>query len=219
MSRSSGSTPAPRRPRVSRAEARSRIAAAAERLLERGPFVGLTVDALMSEAGLARTVFYRHFTDLSHVVLELLDELRHDVLDVPASASDHPTDEAVLRSTLSRTVDFFAVHHRLIAALAEAGRGDAAVEAAHHAYMTRSVRSIAAFVDAATGTAGQGDGSTTRDGAATSTHELARALNLLSVSYLLDTFGHDPDSDRRVVLDTLWTIWGRTLFPRGSDHV
>lgn len=206
MSSSSGPPPT-RRPRVSRAEARHLIAAAAERLLARGPFRDLTVDALMAEAGLARTVFYRHFTDLAQLVVELLDELRLDVLDTPASEGHHPTDETVLRSTLSRTVDFFAVHHRLIAALAEAGRGDAAVEAAHRGYMTRSVDSITAFLDAAA--AGPGDRS--NHGAAP-THELARALNLLSVSYLLDTFGRDPDSDRRVALETLWTIWSRTLF-------
>lgn len=211
MSSSSGPPPARRRPRVSRAEARDRIAAAAERLLAGGSFHDLTVDALMVEAGLARTVFYRHFTDLAQLVVELLDELRLDVLDVP-SGSGHRTDETVLRATLSRTVDFFAVHHRLIAALAEAGRGDATKEAAHRGYMTRSVDSIAAFLDAAYLDTAAGPGARPGHGAAVSTLELARALNLLSVSYLLDTFGHDPDSDRQVALETLWTIWSRTLF-------
>jgi AcrR family transcriptional regulator len=65
---------------VPAAEARARITAATARLLDDRPFRELTVDAVMAEAGLARTVFYRHFDGLPGIVLALLAELRDDVL-------------------------------------------------------------------------------------------------------------------------------------------
>ena len=46
--------------RVPAADARARILAAARRLLLQRPFAELTVEQVMAEAGLARTVFYRH---------------------------------------------------------------------------------------------------------------------------------------------------------------
>ena len=53
--------------RVRREEARERIVAAAEALLLERPYRELTVDLVMSEAGLSRTVFYRHFDGLPEV--------------------------------------------------------------------------------------------------------------------------------------------------------
>ena len=55
-----------------RREARERIEAAAERLLRGQPYRTLTVDQEMAEAGLSRTVFYRHFDGLPELVLSLL---------------------------------------------------------------------------------------------------------------------------------------------------
>jgi hypothetical protein len=63
-------------------------------------FHELTVDTVMTEAALARTVFYRHFTDLPQVILELLEELRIDVLEQPV-AGGALSDPETLRSLLS----------------------------------------------------------------------------------------------------------------------
>src|SRR5215216_6035380 len=62
--------------RVPAAEARQRIEEAAARLLARVPFRELTVDAVMAEAGLARTIFYRHFAGLPHLLVARLEDLR-----------------------------------------------------------------------------------------------------------------------------------------------
>ena len=39
-------------------------------------------------------------------------------------------------------------------------------------------------------------------------YELARALNLMNGSYLLETLGRDPGFDRRLAVDTLMAVWG-----------
>src|SRR5215211_5035706 len=47
---------------------------AARALLRDRPFAALTVGAVMEQAGLARTVFYRHFDDLADLAPELLPD-------------------------------------------------------------------------------------------------------------------------------------------------
>src|SRR3954470_15838674 len=81
-----------RAPRVPRAEARRRIVEGAGRLLAPTRFRDLTVDAVMLEAGLARTLFYRHFDGLPHLVLGLLDDLIDATARDAATAPDldHP---------------------------------------------------------------------------------------------------------------------------------
>ena len=61
--------------RVRREEARERIVAAAEQLLLEVPYRDLTVDLVMTRAGLSRTVFYRHFDGLPEVLLTLLSRI------------------------------------------------------------------------------------------------------------------------------------------------
>ena len=65
--------------RARRAEARDRIVSATERLLAHDDFRDVTVDDVMVEAGLSRTVFYRHFDGLPQVVLALLAKIEADL--------------------------------------------------------------------------------------------------------------------------------------------
>ena len=188
----------PRRARVSRAQARRRIGAAAERLLERHRFPELTVDLLMSEAGLSRTVFYRHFTELSQVVLELLDELGVDVLGPGGDAATGPDlgEAAALRTALGRTVAFFADHVRLLVALEDAARTDPGVAGAHREFVDRTVERLARAVP---------------DPDPVRARETARALVALNTGYLVDAFTRSPATAREVAEQTLWTVWARTL--------
>jgi hypothetical protein len=43
--------------------------------------------------------------------------------------------------------------------------------------------------------------------------EIGRALVWMLNAYLLDTYGKSDEADRERVLDAVWTIWTRTLFP------
>ncbi len=57
--------------RRSRQEARDRIVAAASELVRRRSYDELNVDEVMREAGLGRTIFYRHFDDLGDLLLRV----------------------------------------------------------------------------------------------------------------------------------------------------
>src|ERR1700742_817062 len=61
--------------RVRKADAHKRIVAAAERLLRERAYRDLSVDQVMAEAGLSRTIFYRHFDSLGAVVKAWLAEI------------------------------------------------------------------------------------------------------------------------------------------------
>src|SRR4051794_9364404 len=92
-----------RAPRISGPQARTQIVAAANGLLRGCRYRDLTVDDVMREAGLARTVFYRHFDSLAALMLGLLEELVHDVLGRAAEGED-PSPE-LLRAQLELVVD------------------------------------------------------------------------------------------------------------------
>ena len=186
--------------RVPREEARRRIVAATSALLRDRPFRSLTVEAVMAEAGLARTVFYRHFDSLADVVLSLLDEAVADAERVAYSA-EHPEAPEVLRAMLARGVDLWAEHGHLLAAVEEAAHHDPEVERAYRAAFERSVESSATML-----AQGVANGHYTVE-----PRPLARALLHMNAGYLTDALARDPRADREEALRTLWTIWSRLL--------
>jgi AcrR family transcriptional regulator len=186
--------------RVPREEARRRIVAATSSLLRDRPFRSLTVEAVMAEAGLARTVFYRHFDSLADVVLSLLDQAIADAENVAYSA-EHPEAPEVLRAMLARGVDLWAEHGHLLAAVEEASHHDPAVERAYRAAFERSVESSATML-----AQGVANGHYTLE-----PRPIARALLHMNAAYLTDALARDPHPDRDEALRTLWTIWSRLL--------
>jgi AcrR family transcriptional regulator len=56
-------------------------------------------DAVMRGAGLSRTVFYRYFDGLAHVVISLLDDLIDQIVDLTVAAG-RPGGPEVLRAGL-----------------------------------------------------------------------------------------------------------------------
>ena len=65
--------------RATREQSRARIVAAATELVRDRGYAELSVEDVMREAGLGRTIFYRHFADLSDLIgqagREAIDEL------------------------------------------------------------------------------------------------------------------------------------------------
>ena len=120
---------------MSRSEARRRIVAATGRLLADRRFRDLTVEDVMAEAGLARTIFYRHFDGLPDLVLAALD-------DAVAEDAAPPAD---LHDMLERAVTLFARHGRLLVAVEEAAHHDPEVEQAYREAFERSVDATAAL--------------------------------------------------------------------------
>jgi AcrR family transcriptional regulator len=195
------STPVSQHDRVPRKEARRRIVEATARLLGERRFRDLSVDIVMREAGLSRTVFYRYFDGLAHVVVSLLDDLLGQIVDLAVSAG-RPGDPEVLRAGLQRAVEAFDEHGPLIRGLVEAAAVDAEVEGAYRVVLERSIDAMAALI--AEGIAEGGLRQVSPD-------DVARALTLMNGYYLLDTLGREPKADPAVVLETLWTVWTGAL--------
>jgi len=173
--------------RARRAEAKDRIVGAAERLLQSHDFRDLTVDDVMAEAGLSRTVFYRHFDGLPQVVLALLGRIEADLeQQIPPG----PADERWMQTMLTIAVNVFADHARFLRALDDAASHDAEIEAAWRAFVTRWVDETAALLPPTE-----------------ECYELARALNLMNVRYLMETLGQDPAFDRELARRTLLAVW------------
>jgi TetR/AcrR family transcriptional regulator, ethionamide resistance regulator len=172
--------------RARREVARERIVAAAERLLLECPYRELTVDHVMAEAGLSRTVFYRHFDGLPDVLLTLLGRIE---VELAARVAAPPGEDWPLE-ILAAAVDVFARHGPFLRALDHAAGHDVQIEEAYCAFVDRFVAETAALI-------GPGERA----------YELARALNLMNGHYLMETLGRDPGFDRELALQTLLTVW------------
>ena len=185
--------------RVRREEARERILGAAEKVLLERPYRDVTVDLVMAEAGLSRTVFYRHFDGMPDVLLTLLRMIEGELVApmlVPVTDPD-----TWLRELLASGVETFARYGPFMRALDHAAGQDAEIEAAYSAVVERFIEQTAETIG----------------GADEHAYELARALNLMNRHYLMETLGKDPDFDREVALETLLTIWGAVARSGGSE--
>jgi AcrR family transcriptional regulator len=183
--------------RVPATEARQRIEEAAARLLARVPFRELTVDAVMAEAGLARTVFYRHFAGLPHLLVARLEDLREAL-----TRAGDPLVPGYTEAVLRRAVEVFAEHGAILRAIDDAARRDADVEVAYREFTEWAVEATAQLFDLGV-EAGNLQPFDTRN--------VARALTLLNRGYLLDTLTGERLEDPELVLRTLMTVWTRTL--------
>ena len=187
-----------RNTRVRRNEARARIAAAAERLLAERPYRDLSVDAVMAEAGLSRTLFYRHYDGLPELILELFEGVAAEL------AAELET--ADLRSVLEAAARAFAERGPLMRAVDQAASHDEEIERAYRAVSERFTARMAEQLGAAMdeGRVRRGD-----------PYELARALNLMNQRYLLDTVARDPSFEPERAVRALLDVWepvaGRAL--------
>ena len=188
------------RVRQTRQESRERIVAAATELVRRRSYAELSVDAVMAEAGLGRTIFYRHFDDLADLLLrsgrEAIDELYAAQRALGLARPDQ--DPAAVRRAIEAAVGVYERHGPILRAVAEAASGDRDIAADYEAMRRRfdefaeqSLRGVEHL------------GATPRADLA----ETARAMNLLNENYLLDAFGREPRVTPQVAVDTLTEIW------------
>jgi TetR/AcrR family transcriptional regulator, ethionamide resistance regulator len=191
-----------RRPQDSEQE----ILEAAEQLLRERPFRELTVDDLMAATSQSRTAFYRHFTDRQDLLIRLIRDLNEELWEMSAGwlrGSGDPLVEG--RESLERLADVYAAHGPLLRAIAEAASHDADVEVVHRGLVQGFVDATAARIrrDAASG----------RSRLAHPEH-VAAALVWMTERHLAATFGQvgATDADHSAALETLFTIWMRTLY-------
>jgi AcrR family transcriptional regulator len=191
--------------RVPAGEARRRIVDATGRLLRDRRFRDLTIDDVMAEAGLSRTIFYRHFSGLHEILLGMLDELLSAV--VAEADTGDPDDRGMLRRQLALVVATMREHGPLMLALDEAAHHDHAVEAAYRAWIDHTVDVSAELIER-----GVERGHTPP----MPVHDVARALTAMNASYMLELVTRDPEFDTEAALEALWVVWSRVTWPRSS---
>ncbi len=175
--------------------------------MRRRTFEELSVDELMREAGLGRTLFYRHFDDLGDLLLragrEAITELfeAQQALGLP-QAADAPS---AIRQALEPAVGVYARHGPLLRAITEAAATD---ERIAEGYLANRRRFDVLVEDAL-----RAMGPLSRVPLADA-GETARALNLLNEHYLLDAFGREPRVSAPTALQTLTEIWFALLHRR-----
>ena len=185
-------------------EAEGEILDAAERFLRKRPFRDLQVANLMDATGLRRSSFYHYFRDRHDVVVRLVEKLGAELVPVNELWFGDENDPiASLREGYQQVGEFWAKHGPVLRAIAEAAIHDRKVEKAHRAFVERITRGTAERIraDVARGRTPSLD-----------PDETARALILMSESFLNERLGRGGRHDWRPVIDTLSKIWLRTLY-------
>ncbi len=113
---------------------------------------------------------------------------------------------AAAQQGLAAVVDFFVSHGPLVRAVTEAAASDARIERAYRETLEGLIEITAGAIDRAVA-----------EGLleVPDSRALARALNLMNETYLLQEFGREPYGDPQVALATLETVWLRVLRPIG----
>jgi AcrR family transcriptional regulator len=194
------------RQREQRELTRSQILAAAKRCLRERPYRELSIDAVMAETGLTRTAFYRHFDDVTDLVLRVYGEISQELLEVieqwaRTAGVGYP---APGREGLAGMIEFYVRHGPLIRAISEAAAADERIELAYRGMRDRYIELT---TGALTRMVGEGTLRVPDAGA------LARAMTVMNEAYLLAEFGREPQGDPTVALQTLGNIWLRLAIP------
>jgi AcrR family transcriptional regulator len=186
--------------RRSRQESRAQIVAAAERLVRRRSYAELSVEEVMAEAGLGRTIFYRHFDDLADLLVRTCREAIEALLEAQRALGQARPDQdpKAVRRALRAAVEVYAHHGPLLRAVAEAAAGDPQIAEGYEAMRAR----FDDFIEQSL----RGMGDLSRH-PRTDVAETARALNLMNEHYLLDGFGREPRVSVETAVQTLTEIW------------
>src|ERR1700720_2545310 len=104
------------RRREQRDNTRREILVATDRLLRERPYRELSLDVVMEQTGLTRTAFYRHFDDVTELVLRLLEDVGIELYGVAerwleGAANDFPR---AAHEGLRGIVGFFDRHGPLV---------------------------------------------------------------------------------------------------------
>ena len=197
------------RSRLSREETRARIVAAATELVRELSYAELSVGVIMERAGLERTMFYRHFDDLAALLMrtgrDAIEELYATQVDLSA-ARDGAEPEAV-RAAIEPAVAVYRRHGPLLRALAEGAAADTEVAAGQARIRRRFDGLVARAISDLLGLGSEPPADVA---------ELARVLNLMNESYLLDAFGREARISDATAIDTLTEIWVAVIRQRGG---
>jgi TetR/AcrR family transcriptional regulator, ethionamide resistance regulator len=193
------------RVRITRLEARERIVAAATELIRRRSFPELSVEEVMREAGLGRTIFYRHFDDLADLIQRAAREAIEELYAVEQRLAELEAESGPGASTpaaIAAAVAAYSRHGPLLRAIAEAAAGDEQVASGQRAIRARFDALTRGALERLAGFSGPD---------AADPAEVAHALNLMNEAYLLDAFGREPRVSPQEAERTLTDIWSAVL--------
>ncbi|UTI63505.1 TetR/AcrR family transcriptional regulator [Paraconexibacter antarcticus] len=128
-----------------RDEARRRLLGVVEKLLEEGEsFTEISVERLVSEAGMSRSTFYVYFEDKGDLLRAWFAEITAELTDVAAGWLSLGADaaHADLRAALDRVVKTYRPHTTLMAATYDAAAYDASVRELVEAMMASNVAAL-----------------------------------------------------------------------------
>jgi TetR/AcrR family transcriptional regulator, ethionamide resistance regulator len=180
------------------------ILAAAEGLLRERPFRDLTVDEVMRRTELSRPSFYVHFRDRHQLILRVAERFGAEMWDVSECwFGGTAGGELRIREALAGVVGVFERHGPVLHALADAATVDPEVELTYNSILDTFVEATAKHIEAEI-EAGRI--------LPLDAHETARALCLMNDRYLLAALGHTRTASPDTVIETLATIWTRTLY-------
>ena len=186
------------------------IIAAAEELLRERPFRDLTVDEVMRRTELSRPSFYVYFRDRHQLVLRVVERLGAEMWETSEGWFENAGagGPASFRQALEGVVAVWDRHGPVMHALADAATVDQDVERAHGALMQSFMDVIAKHIE-----------SEIEAGRILplDAKETARALSLMNDAYLLAALGRTRTATPEKVVETLSTIWMRTLY--GEDRI
>jgi TetR/AcrR family transcriptional regulator, ethionamide resistance regulator len=186
--------------RLGRDEVRARLIEAATELVRDRSFYELSVAELTERAGIERTIFYRHFDDLSDLLLRAASEAIESLYaaQVELDAEREEGDLDAVREAIEPAVRVYRRHGAVLRAVTEAGASNPGV-AERGAELRRRFNELAA------GSLGRLPRLLKNPPADVA--ESARALNLLNEAYLLDAFGREPRISAEAATQTLTEIW------------
>jgi AcrR family transcriptional regulator len=188
------------RARQNREESRQRIVDAVAELVRERSYTALTVDEVMSRAGIGRTIFYRHFDDLGELLMragrEAIEEL-FAAQEVLAQGREGYGAESI-QEALAAAVGVYHRHGPVLRAVAEAAAADERIADGQDQIRRRFDELVAAALRDAAAANGR---------SVADADETARALNLLNENYLRDAFGREPRVSEEVAVKTLTEIW------------
>jgi TetR/AcrR family transcriptional regulator, ethionamide resistance regulator len=187
--------------RLSRQQSRQRIVAAATEVVRRRSYSQLTVDEVMREAGIGRTIFYRHFDDLADLLMRASAEAVEELFEAQRTLVEASAGEpsAAIRRALEDAVEVYGRHGPLLRCVTEAAASDQHVAEGYAAMLGR-------FDELAEEALREIGGVEASDLA-----ETARALNMMNVSYLTEAFGREPRVAPETAVRTLAEIWDAVI--------